>query len=44
MEKEKIVYMCMSTDVIHGGHINIINKAFSCSCFAFLTMAKIPLQ
>jgi len=27
MEKEKIVYMCMSTDVIHGGHINIINKA-----------------
>ena len=27
MEKEKTVYMCMSTDVIHGGHINIINKA-----------------
>ncbi len=27
MEKEKIVYMCMSTDVIHGGHIKIINKA-----------------
>ena len=25
--KEKIVYMCMSTDVIHGGHISIINKA-----------------
>lgn len=24
---EKIVYMCMSTDVIHGGHIAIINKA-----------------
>ena len=27
MEKEKTVYMVMSTDVIHGGHINIINKA-----------------
>jgi phosphoenolpyruvate phosphomutase len=27
MEKEKTVYMCMSTDVINGGHINIINKA-----------------
>ena len=27
MKKEKVVYMCMSTDVIHGGHINIINKA-----------------
>ena len=28
MKKEdKIVYMCMSTDVIHGGHIAIINKA-----------------
>jgi len=26
-ENEKTVYMCMSTDVIHGGHINIINKA-----------------
>lgn len=26
-ENEKIVYMCMSTDVIHGGHIAIINKA-----------------
>jgi len=26
-EKEKTVYMCMSTDVIHGGHIAIINKA-----------------
>lgn len=25
--KDKIVYMCMSTDVIHGGHISIINKA-----------------
>jgi phosphoenolpyruvate phosphomutase len=25
--KEKTVYMCMSTDVIHGGHIAIINKA-----------------
>ena len=25
--KEKIVYMCMSTDVIHGGHIKIINNA-----------------
>ncbi len=24
---EKIVYMCMSTDIIHGGHIAIINKA-----------------
>ncbi len=27
MEKNKIVYMSMSTDVIHGGHIAIINKA-----------------
>ena len=27
MTKEKTVYMVMSTDVIHGGHINIINKA-----------------
>lgn len=27
MAKDKIVYMCMSTDVIHGGHINIISKA-----------------
>ena len=27
MKDEKIVYMCMSTDVIHGGHIAIINKA-----------------
>lgn len=27
MEKDKIVYMSMSTDVIHGGHIAIINKA-----------------
>ena len=28
MEKQdKIVYMCMSTDVIHGGHIRIINSA-----------------
>ena len=28
MEKnEKTVYMCMSTDVIHGGHIAILNKA-----------------
>ena len=26
-EDEKIVYMCMSTDVIHGGHISIINNA-----------------
>ncbi len=26
-KKEKIVYMCMSTDVIHGGHIAILNKA-----------------
>ncbi|MCZ0860815.1 phosphoenolpyruvate mutase [Methanocorpusculum sp. MG] len=24
---KKSVYMCFSTDVIHGGHINIINKA-----------------
>lgn len=23
----KKVYLCMSTDVLHGGHINIINKA-----------------
>lgn len=23
----KTVYMCMSTDIIHGGHINIIEKA-----------------
>jgi len=23
----KTVYMCMSTDVIHGGHIKIINEA-----------------
>lgn len=27
MEKEKIVYMCFSTDIIHGGHIAIIDKA-----------------
>lgn len=27
MEENKTVYMCMSTDVIHGGHISIINKA-----------------
>jgi len=27
MKKEKIVYMCMSTDIIHGGHIKIINNA-----------------
>lgn len=26
-KKEKIVYMCMSTDFIHGGHIAILNKA-----------------
>lgn len=26
-KEEKTVYMCMSTDVIHGGHIAIINKA-----------------
>jgi len=26
-KQDKIVYMCMSTDVIHGGHIAIINKA-----------------
>lgn len=25
--EEKIVYMCMSTDIIHGGHIKIINEA-----------------
>lgn len=25
--EDKIVYMCMSTDIIHGGHIKIINKA-----------------
>jgi len=25
--KEKSVYMCFSTDIIHTGHINIINKA-----------------
>ena len=25
--KEKTVYMCFSTDIIHGGHISIINKA-----------------
>jgi len=25
--KSKIVYMCFSTDVIHGGHISIIQKA-----------------
>ena len=27
MKKEKTVYMCMSTDIIHGGHIKIINNA-----------------
>lgn len=27
MKKEKTVYMCMSTDIIHGGHIKIINEA-----------------
>ena len=27
MKKDKIVYMCMSTDIIHGGHIKIINEA-----------------
>ena len=26
-KEDKTVYMCMSTDVIHGGHIAIINKA-----------------
>lgn len=26
-KEEKIVYMCLSTEVIHGGHIEIINKA-----------------
>lgn len=26
-KKEKEVYMCFSTDIIHGGHINIIEKA-----------------
>ena len=26
-KEEKIVYMCMSTDIIHGGHIKIINEA-----------------
>jgi phosphoenolpyruvate phosphomutase len=25
--KEKVVYLSMSTDVIHGGHITIIEKA-----------------
>jgi phosphoenolpyruvate phosphomutase len=25
--KEKVVYLSMSTDVIHGGHIAIIEKA-----------------
>jgi len=25
--EEKTVYMCMSTDIIHGGHIKIINNA-----------------
>lgn len=25
--KKKIVYMCFSTDIIHGGHISIIQKA-----------------
>ena len=23
----KTVYMCFSTDIIHSGHINIINRA-----------------
>lgn len=27
MKQEKSVYMCFSTDVIHGGHISIIQKA-----------------
>ena len=27
VSEEKTVYMCFSTDVIHGGHINIIQKA-----------------
>lgn len=27
MEKKKTVFMCMSTDVIHGGHISLIQKA-----------------
>lgn len=27
MREEKIVYMCFSTDIIHGGHISIIRKA-----------------
>lgn len=27
MKDAKRVYLCMSTDVIHGGHINIIEKA-----------------
>ena len=27
MSGKKTVYMCFSTDVIHGGHISIIQKA-----------------
>ena len=27
--KDKVVYMCFSTDIIHGGHIAIIKKAQS---------------
>ncbi len=26
-EKKKTVYLCMSTDVLHGGHIEVIRKA-----------------
>lgn len=27
MSEKKSVFMCMSTDVVHGGHIEIIRKA-----------------
>ena len=26
-QKEKVVYMCFSTDIIHDGHITIIDRA-----------------
>ncbi len=31
-EKEKSVYMCFGTDIIHGGHIAIISKAAELGC------------
>ncbi len=33
MKSDKpIVYTCFCTDVIHDGHLNLINEAKSCRC------------